>query len=92
MMKDMKWNLLFGFIVGLMLGWWWSKGNVVAMILVGLIGSVFGYIETMVARKRAKNIADGKVVRWWQRRMVVICIIIFMVMLVLMCYVAYIVF
>jgi len=75
MEKDMIRNLSIGFIIGFFIGWWWTREivtsvRIFAMIIIGLIGAGFGYIETITVRKRNKDIAEGKKVKWWQKEKV----------------------
>ena len=73
MEKDIIRNLSIGFFIGALLGWWWTReiltaGEIIlAMIIIGLIGAGFGYIEAISKRKRNENIAISETVKWWQQ-------------------------
>ena len=73
MHKDIMRNLSLGFLIGFLLGWWWTItldstiGKIRVMLIFGIGGMVLGYIETIVQRSRKKTIEEGKPVKWWQK-------------------------
>jgi energy-converting hydrogenase Eha subunit E len=63
MKKDMKHNLTIGFIIGFFLGWWWTRDfttiiKISAMIILGTIGTIIGYIKTIIQRKTKNTETD----------------------------------